>query len=257
MSWSLLTAKVRSILTATEAQRNEPGINQIDNCGPACVSCIMQILGYQDIEPQDLVGPYYRGGTTGPQLNAIIAKRYPNPPPMSYLVSANPLTDLANWAGKGWLSLGLFWSDGAAVVKPYNTGIGHWCIPVADDGNMITFWNPEWGAFDRFSHSDFLKASWRQFDVCQRSIPGGDDDMDQAKFNELVSGNPYLQDIAFRLDMLLNNRDTQAAGPSKGQPNALKAELDALKAELDALKNAAGTTTKPSAAFDATITPRP
>jgi hypothetical protein len=86
---------------------------------------------------------------------------------------------------------------------------------------------------------------------------GGEEVVDQATFNQLVAGNPYLQDIAFRLDMLLNNRDIQAGGPSKGQPNALKVELDALKAELDALKNAAGTTTKPSAAFDATITPKP
>jgi hypothetical protein len=171
MTWSLLTSKVRTILVAAEAQRNEPGANAVDNCGPACVSCLMQIHGYADIEPQDLVGQYYKGGTTGPQLNGIIAQRYHNPPFMTYGYSADPIGDLGRWASQRFLAMGLFWATSDAIVRPYNTGIGHWCIPVEDDGYVITLWNTEWGTFDRFNHTDFVRASWRQFNVCQRAIP--------------------------------------------------------------------------------------
>jgi hypothetical protein len=77
----------------------------------------------------------------------------------------------------------------------------------------------------------------------------GGDDMDQATFNQLVAGNAYLQDIAFRLEMLTQNEATQQGGPSKGQPNKLKAEIDALKSALTTLQSGGGLTATQKAAL--------
>jgi hypothetical protein len=173
MKWSK-QAIMRAKIGTGEAQRYEPGINAVDNCGPACGAVLMMLLGYPDIEPQDWVGPNYRGGTTASQLNAFIATHYPNPPPMRIAQSTAKIADLTEWASHDWLSIGLFYSDAAAVIKPYPTNILHWAIPVEDDGAVITIWNPEWATYDRFSYADFIKASLGQFDVCQRAIMGGD-----------------------------------------------------------------------------------
>ena len=175
MTWSWLS-QFRAVVGTGEAQRREPGENAVDNCGPACGAAVMMAYGYSDIEPQAwinwLFGPHYRGPTAPTDLNRFIDAKYPNPPRMQVVTVADPMPALATWARQGFLAIGLFNSDAAAVIKPYRTGILHFAIPLEDDGSAITVWNPEWATYDRLDYRTFRAAQTGMYDVCQRSLEG-------------------------------------------------------------------------------------
>jgi hypothetical protein len=249
MSFNLLPKFLTVVTGPGERQINEPGANAVDNCGPACGSILMQVLGYPDIEPQDWInqmpgyGPNYHGGTALQSLNGFIAAHYPNPPSMEVVQPRDGVAQIDAWGSAGLLSIGQFFCDSQARLLDHWSAISHYCLILAYDGASVTHWNPWWGV-ETLPVAFWRGAALNIFDVCHRSITGAPG---ATAGSEILGGDmdvtdPNFQALIARVYTLIENLDAVPdLGPQVprgvvGEKNALKADLEGIKAELAALK---------------------
>lgn len=157
---------------------------------------------------------------------------------------AMPLSYFLNWAARRLRSLPAVTAyvnrangkdvENACLAAGYTPTSGQvllW-ISTLDGTRAVTHWND--GSPVRFPVIGVQYASAAMsgghYDISEVADYWPGVDMTQAEFDALLAANPGFTALSWRLEALLNNRATVAEGPTKGEVNALKAELDAIKA---------------------------
>lgn len=162
MDWSQRVA-FAPFAAPEEGQKAEGGTNWANNCVAKTVCTVVKVYGGPHIEPQELTdaayGPNYRGYLDYGPIVAEARKRFPALPEFW---GGNPVDTLGvidQHARLGHAIMCSFWSDPAAVIKPWRTGILHVSNVVEHQNSVATVLNAELNSWDQFSDHEFQGAT--------------------------------------------------------------------------------------------------
>lgn len=160
------------------AQKGFLNTDDFENCTFAAMASTMMdylrqggVANVVPMLPEDMRNdpqgtPGFHGGEgweVGRRVVQAHPERYPNPPPMSIYLPADPVADIRMYGGQGYLvHIGMWCTRNAEYTAGnFNNGISHAARAIAADSTSITFWNPWRGTLDVLT-DDFVKRAYDQ-----------------------------------------------------------------------------------------------